>query len=477
MQSSIFSIILVITFVTSFFSQSSFILNEESGPNIDIISDITSIDNKYYCLFIHLSPAGSDNTFSTLNVYDISGKKLSENKIGGLGYFARQFLQTSNESLQILGSIQSDSCSSAIVISEFFYELDSIIEQGKYDFCNQQFIQKAIQIVGLNNDKFIEGYYVQSGPAFYKFILQQSESNQLTKVFDSLPPTSHLSVDFSGSGYIIRDNNLCDFYTSDFIYRKQKFNILEGFEPSTHATRTPYGNHLLLEHLKKPSGDPPNGQVVRLVDSTLAIRKITTVIPPFHANSGAMDLPFNGGLKKTEDNNYWVAGTYGFSPQWDTNYYSITKLDAELNIICNHFLGFDAIYRLFGTTVTPDGGILVYGWRLPRGGVVNSGDEDAFAINLGPNCELPTVSTNGPNHPMISISAFPNPGINELSFTIQGFDPASLRMELIDISGKILFTAHDLSNRVEVADMPAGQYFYRILQEDRLLGVGAWVKL
>ena len=78
---------------------------------------------------------------------------------------------------------------------------------------------------------------------------------------------------------------------------------------------------------------------------------------------------------------------------------------------------------------------------------------------------------------MISISAFPNPGINELSFTIQGFDPASLRVELIDVLGKILFTAHDLSNRVEVADMPAGQYFYRILQEDRLLGVGAWVKL
>ena len=306
-------------------SQNSFILNEESGPDIEIISDIRPIDNKYYCLFIHLSPDGPTNTFSTLNVYDASGKKISENKIGDIGYFARQFLETSNESAQILGTIQSDSCSSAIVISEYLYELDSMIEQGKFDFCNQQFIQKAIQVVGLNNDKFIEGHYVESGPSFYKFILQQSESNQLTKVFDSLPPSSHLSVDFSGSGYIIRDNNLCDFYTSDFTYRKQKYNILEGFEPSIHATRTPYGNHLLLEHLKKPNGEPPNGQVVRLVDSTLAIRKITTIIPPYHANSGFMELPFNGGLKKTEDNHYWIAGTYGFAPQWDTNYYSITK--------------------------------------------------------------------------------------------------------------------------------------------------------
>ena len=125
---------------------------------------------------------------------------------------------------------------------------------------------------------------------------------------------------------------------------------------------------------------------------------------------------------------------------------------------------------MYGLRATDDGGVIAYGMKY-------NDSYDPYIIKIGPNCELPTVSTNGPDQPIISISAYPNPGTNELSFTIQGFDPASLSMELIDVTGKILFTAHDLSNRVEVADMPAGQYFYRILQGDRLLGVGAWVKL
>jgi hypothetical protein len=49
-------------------------------------------------------------------------------------------------------------------------------------------------------------------------------------------------------------------------------------------------------------------------------------------------------------------------------------------------------------------------------------------------------------------------------------------MELINVQGQVLFSAYDLSHRIEVADLPAGQYFYRILQEDRLLSVGGWVK-
>jgi hypothetical protein len=71
---------------------------------------------------------------------------------------------------------------------------------------------------------------------------------------------------------------------------------------------------------------------------------------------------------------------------------------------------------------------------------------------------------------------YPNPGINYLNFSVQGFDPTSLRMEMIDVLGSVLFSASDLTNSIQVPDLPAGQYFYRILQRDKLHGVGSWVK-
>ena len=210
------------------------------------------------------------------------------------------------------------------------------------------------------------------------------------------------------------------------------------------------------------------------MDSNLTVVK-KVVIHPENSPSGLLVLPYYGGISVKNDNEIWASSMFRFEPNIDSSFFTITKLDSNLNIQCQHFLGYDTWYRIFGIKALESGGAIVYGNKVREGFNQNQG-EDIFAIRVGQNCELPTVSTNEPDHPMISISAYPNPGINELSFTIEGFDPASLRVELIDVSGKVLFTARDLSNRVEVADMPAGQYFYRILQDEELLGVGAWVK-
>ena len=54
--------------------------------------------------------------------------------------------------------------------------------------------------------------------------------------------------------------------------------------------------------------------------------------------------------------------------------------------------------------------------------------------------ELPaTVSTSGPSEPLLSISAYPNPGLNDLTFSVNGFDPATLKVELIDELGQIIY--------------------------------------
>ena len=103
-------------------------------------------------------------------------------------------------------------------------------------------------------------------------------------------------------------------------------------------------------------------------------------------------------------------------------------------------------------------------------------DKDVFALKIGNDCELPTTATNGPSDPLLSISAYPNPAINDQTFSVNGFDPTTLRVELIDQLGQVLFTMKDLTNSIIVPELPTGQYFYRILQKDKILGVGSWVK-
>ncbi len=148
-----------------------------------------------------------------------------------------------------------------------------------------------------------------------------------------------------------------------------------------------------------------------------------------------------------------------------------------MKIICTHFLGFDGLYEINGIKAFEDNGAIVYGWKKYYDPLHGIGDKDIFALKIGNDCELPmTVSTSRPSASLLSISAYPNPGINDLTFSVNGFDPALLRVELIDQLGHVLFTTKDLTNSITVPELPAGQYFYRILQKDRLLGVGSWVK-
>ncbi len=469
-------ILYIIFYQTFLLSQDNFIISGPSRNNIEAFYDIKNSNDQYFCLRYDLNTNDPDSSNSSLLIYDKIGSKLLEKQIGGSTYKCFQILTIDSNYIEILGSIKSDSCASILTISKYNYLTDSLVQISRYEFCNNQVLQKAKITRGLYDSQFVEGYYSSQSNFFFKFILQLDSNQNLTKVFDSLGVYTHLSIDFSRKGYVIKDNSLCDFYDYAFNYRKQRYNIGEGFEPSAHSTHIPFDRNFILEQVKKPNGGPPNGVVIRLIDSSLAVQKFVTISPPGSSYIGFIDLPFFGGLNITEDSSLWIAGSFGYSPQIDSNYYNVTKLDKDLKVICTHFLGFDAIYRLFGTAISIDGGLLVYGWKLSRGGIINSGDEEAFAIKLGPNCEFPTTSTSDPDTPLISISAYPNPGINFLTFSVQGFDPATLRVEMIDEMGRLLFSATNLTHSIQVPDLPAGQYFYRILQGDRLLGVGGWVK-
>ena len=61
-------------------------------------------------------------------------------------------------------------------------------------------------------------------------------------------------------------------------------------------------------------------------------------------------------------------------------------------------------------------------------------------------------------------------------FDVKGFESSLLTVEIFDVNGVTLFTQQDLTYEITVKDLPAGQYFYRILAGKKTLGVGSWVK-
>ena len=90
----------------------------------------------------------------------------------------------------------------------------------------------------------------------------------------------------------------------------------------------------------RDSAFPDGGAQIRLVDSNLTVVK-KVVIHPENSPSGLMVLPYYGGISVKNDNEIWASSMFRFEPNIDSSFFTITKLDSNLNIQCHHFLGYD----------------------------------------------------------------------------------------------------------------------------------------
>ncbi len=454
--------------------QKPFILSTEQ-LDIDAISDVVQIADRFYFIqnrALNISPPYTFDSYCDLIITSDDGTILKKYNLNGFNTFYERILKVIDNDIYLIGYLKSDSCLSKLVISKFNIATQNLTHLSSYDFCENMMAKIKI-IQGLAQKIFIEEYHT-AGPGFSKNIFEMDSTYVLKPIVQNVTFAQTLSVDFSRTGYLIASYKLYNFFDNEFIYRKQ-ISLHENVF-SYNDTHLPFGDHFILVQTLQPSNSyPEEGFWIMLLDSNLNVKR-KTVIFPSHLFYGGINTPFFGGLDIKNENEIWTAGTFEQSNRVDSGFYFIAKLDSNLNIICQHFLGYDGDYRLYGIRTFDSGGAIVYGSRVKTGNQVNEG-EDIYAIRVGENCELPTiVSTNGPQEPLISISAYPNPGMNNLTFSINGFEPASLRVELIDMSGKVLFTAIDLTNSINVPELPPGQYFYRIMQKERLLGIGAWVK-
>ena len=457
-------------------AQTPFLLSIEQ-PELENISDVTEVGEHFYFIqnrATDYAPPYHTSISSDMIVTDQVGNIVEEYNLNGINTHYQRFFKTEDNFLYLLGYMKTDTCQSVLLISKLDLISHELTHVLTHPFCEDTiFYTRVIQ--GLPQHTFVEVAY-DRWPMYKKSIWQLDVSTYtMTPIFSDLYTSEVLSVDFSGKGYIVGSVGLYDFYSYNFDHIKQRNrNEYHSFVfPQFH---TPWNEHKMLIHTAETDNDEVDyGEQVRLVDSNLNIVK-STIFHPEHEFNKQIFFPYLNSCD-IHQNDIWTAAMYrnSFIITLDGDFHSVTRLNRSLGVVCQHFIGYDTKYLLYGIKALPGGGAIVYGSRLRTGSEHHKGEE-IYAIRLGDNCELPQSVSVADQHALTSVSAYPNPGLNTLTFDVQGFESHKLRVELVDATGRVLFEKHDLSEQINVPQFSAGQYFYRILEEDKLIGAGGWVK-
>lgn len=458
-------------------AQTAFIINDIIDPEISHFCDIEYNDGKYFCLSNHVQKSPPYREFSKLYIYNESGVLLENYMLGDTGHQYFQFYKIEGDQIIMTGAIKDTGCLSHLVIAELDVQSTLLHTLTSTPFCTPERIIRRMQFVkGLDGDVFIEGAYgyrISTDNGNRNFVFQVSPTYELTPIFPNLAHFTHFSIDFSQKGYLLKDTYLIDFYDRQFNKRKQRYNFLDDYDNEDGSFSHAFGGKYVLDQVYKNGGNP-QGEAIRLLDSNFFIKKLAIITPPGEIPNRP-DFPNYGGVAFT-GNTIWTTSNLGYSQfDHDPSYISITKLDTGLHILCQQFIGINHIYRAYGISPVETGGCIVFGSHQTNEAQQWQGKEELFAYKVGDQCELLTANEDIKASPLM-ITAYPNPSTNVIRFDVNQLTASSLRVEFITSNGSVVFSQRDLSREIHVDELAAGQYFYRILDGDKLVGVGSWVK-
>lgn len=474
----VFLLSLLFSPLTFLFSQKSFVIDEIEDPTVSVMTDAVYLDGKYYTLATHLEIEQPRRISGDLIVFDENGDLLNQYKLGDDGQEYYQILSIRSDTVELIGSLITEECSSSMLYSTYIISTETLNQVSQLPLCDSlRDIQRVKAIKGLDGKLFFEANY---GYSFgYGFIVERgflatlNDQKELVYVLEELWNGQHFSLDFAKTGYLLKSTDYIRFYDRQFNLRKDRTNSLDDYKDDIYNFSAPFGNKYVLDQVYKHAGFP-TGQALRLLDSNFYVRKLA-IISPDEDIERPVSLPPMGGVDILDENTIWATSNYGFSSNANSSYYSVSRLNADLEIQCTHFGGFDKLYRIHGIKALPNDGAVIFGLKAPYGNNHYTPGWDIYAIKVTDNCEL-TTALGDPSSEAISITAYPNPSINSITFDVHGFNASSLQVEIYNTTGSILFSHKDLNHEIHVTDLPAGQYFYRILKDNDILGAGSWVK-
>jgi hypothetical protein len=170
------------------------------------------------------------------------------------------------------------------------------------------------------------------------------------------------------------------------------------------------------------------------------------------------------------NNTIFLIGVYNIDP-WGVPYQTtptwiqVTKLDMELNILNHYFYGGDAAYYPYCIMPTSDDGAIITGivWDF-----LDPKQLDIFVMKVNSDGVIVNVSENTSLTRSEAI-VYPNPAqdfiIVDFSLLYQ-----TANLQLVDLAGRTVLerviTAND--RQVDITDIPAGTYVYRIYNDKGL---------
>jgi len=189
------------------------------------------------------------------------------------------------------------------------------------------------------------------------------------------------------------------------------------------------------------------------------------------------DTILYGGWKSNTvivDNSIFITGVYNIDPlavPWQSTptWIQITRLDMDLNILSDYFYGGDAVYYPYNILQTQDNGALITGiiwdFQVPK-------QLDIFAMKVNSDGIIVNVPENVSMQTTEAI-LYPNPTREQITVDFSRLY-TSATLQLIDISGKTVFTTQLTSNRqtIDISALPAGTYVYKIFNQKGLEETG-----
>lgn len=141
------------------------------------------------------------------------------------------------------------------------------------------------------------------------------------------------------------------------------------------------------------------------------------------------------------------------------SWYHLIKFDDTLNVIWEKWYGGDAYYFLNSVLATSDGGCLMVGSKYPHG--LTTLERVAHFIKVDANGNVQWTQDIETHD--ISFNMYPNP--TSSFFTIENKDFSIEKIELFDLSGKIISVIDDCENatiQINIAPYPKGIYLAKI---------------
>lgn len=160
-------------------------------------------------------------------------------------------------------------------------------------------------------------------------------------------------------------------------------------------------------------------------------------------------------------------------------YYSVGKVNSNLDPYWIKYFSLSDPDRhyVWSITATLDGGCIIVGAKGQDFENEIPNDLSAWAIKL--DADGNTVSTKDPGSDAWEITVFPNPSSGDFKIDISG-QSSDAKLLLFDIQGREVKRYTDLhtgTNTFIFDNLPQGTYIWKLLNKEKEIGNGKWVKL